>query len=84
MSSKMDKEQILDTDKIDDTVLALLWLTRCGDARAWKGHDWDTLGRLNEKGMIYDPVGKAKSVALTPEGLERCERLFREMFVREK
>ena len=80
----MDKEQILDTDKIDDTVLALLWITRWGDARAWKGHDWDTLGRLHEKGMIYDPVGKAKSVALTPEGLERCERLFREMFVREK
>ena len=79
----MDKEQIVDTNKIDDTVLALLWLTMCGDARAWKGHDWDTLGRLHEKGMICDPVGKAKSVALTPKGLEHCERLFREMFVRE-
>lgn len=74
----------LDTDKIDDTVLALLSLTMCGRDRAWKGHDWDALGRLHEKGMIYDPVGKAKSVSLTPEGLERCERLFRETFFRKK
>lgn len=79
----MHKEQTLDKDKIDETVLALLWLTRCGDNRAWKGHDWGTLGRLHEKGMIYDPVGKPKSVALTPEGLERCKQLFHEMFVRE-
>jgi hypothetical protein len=75
-------ENELDTDAIDDTVLALLWLTMCGDDRAWKGHDWDTLSRLHEKGMIYDPVGKAKSVALTPVGLERCEQLFKEKFVR--
>jgi hypothetical protein len=72
----------IDTDKIDDTVLALLWLTMCGGDRAWKGHDWDALGRLHEKGMIHDPVGKAKSVALTPEGLERCKQLFDDMFVR--
>ena len=70
----------LDTDKIDDTVLALLWLTMCDDDRAWKGHDWDTLGRLHAKGMIGDPVGKAKSVWLTPQGLVRCQKLFHEMF----
>jgi hypothetical protein len=44
--------------------------------RAWKGHDWGALGRLREKGMIYDPVGKAKSVVLTDEGLKRCKELF--------
>lgn len=74
----------IDTNKIDDTVLALFWLTLCRGDRAWKGHDWDTLGRLYEKGMIHDPVGKAKSVSLTPEGLERCKQLFHEMFVRQK
>ena len=84
MASIMDDGYKLDTDKIDDTVLALLSLTMCGGDRAWKGHDWDALGRLHEKGMIYDPVGKAKSVSLTPEGLERCKRLFHEMFAREK
>ncbi|WP_404308690.1 DUF6429 family protein [Neorhodopirellula lusitana] len=72
----------LDTDKIDDTVLALLSLTMCGGDRAWKGHDWDTLSRLHEKGLLYDPVGKAKSVALTPEGMKRCQELFDAMFVR--
>ena len=78
----MDDGKILDTDKIDDTVLALFWLTMCDDDRAWKGHDWDTLGRLHAKGMIHNPVGKAKSISLTSQGLERCQKLFHEMFVR--
>jgi hypothetical protein len=38
------------------------------------------LGRLYDKGMIHDPVGKAKSVGFTREGLERAKRLFEEMF----
>lgn len=76
----MNEQSEIDTDKIDDTVLALLWLTMCDENRAWKGHDWDAMGRLHEKNMIYDPVGKAKSVSLTPEGLERSKRLFYEMF----
>lgn len=65
-----------DKNKVDDMVLALLFLTQCGGGRAWKGHDWDALGRLHEKGMILDPVGKAKSVVLTEEGEKRCEELF--------
>ena len=78
----MNQQSQIDNDKIDDTVLALLWLTLCGDDRAWKGHSWEVLGRLHEKGFIYDPVGKAKSVLLTDVGLERCEQLFNEIFVR--
>lgn len=73
----------IDTDKIDDAVLALLHLTRCDDrfgAAAWKGHDWDALDRLHAKGYIGDPVGKAKSVRLTEEGRARAEELFRKLF----
>ena len=70
----------IDTGKIDDAVLALLHLTLHDKIRAWKGHDWDVLDRLYRKGMIYDPVGKAKSVVLTDEGLAASERLFRELF----
>jgi hypothetical protein len=72
----------IDTDKIDDAVLAMLQLTLHDGNRAWKGHDWDALGRLHEKGMIADPVGKVKSVWLTPEGLERSEQLFEKHFMR--
>jgi hypothetical protein len=68
------------TDKIDDAVLALLYLTLHDDDRAWKGFDWDVLGRLHDKGMIHDPVGKAKSVVFTHEGLERAKALFETMF----
>jgi hypothetical protein len=67
-------------DKIDDAALALLYITLHDDDRAWKGMDWGVLGRLHEKGMIHDPVGKVKSVVFTREGLERAKRLFKEMF----
>ena len=72
----------IDTDKVDDAVLALLYLTLHDGDRAWKGHDWDVLGRLHEKGMIYDPVGKVKSVVFTAEGLAESERLFGALFGR--
>ena len=72
----------IDVDKIDEAVLALLYLTLHHGARAWKGHDWDALDRLYQKGMIDNPVGKAKSVVLTDEGLTESERLFRKLFER--
>ena len=69
-----------DTNKIDDAALALLLLTLHDRNRAWKGFDWDVLGRLHDKGMIQDPVGKVKSVVFTPEGLARAKALFAQMF----
>ncbi len=72
----------LDTDKIDDAVLALLFLTRHDQWRAWKGFDWEALNRLHRKGMIADPVNKAKSVVFTGEGLRRAEELFQAMFTK--
>jgi hypothetical protein len=64
----------MDTNKIDEAVLALLYLTRCDNefrAAAWKGHDWDALNRLHEKGYIDNPVSKAKSVGLLGSWRER-------------
>ena len=69
-----------DEDRVDDAVLALLYLTLDRDGRAWKGFDWSAMNRLHDKGMIHNPVGKAKSVLLTEEGIAESERLFREMF----
>jgi hypothetical protein len=51
-----------DKDKVDDTVLALLFLTMWGsrhDTRAWKGHDWDTLDRQRE-GIHCRPEGQSQ------------------------
>ncbi len=70
----------IDTDKIDEAVLALLYLTLHDGVRAWKGHDWDALDRLHRKGMICDPVGKTKSVVLTDVGLAESEQSFRKLF----
>ena len=73
----------IDTDKIDDAVLALLHLTSFEDhgvIRAWKGHDWDALNRLHEKGMISDPRTKAKSVLFSEEGTKRAKALFEKYF----
>jgi hypothetical protein len=77
-----DIAMALDTDRIDDTVLALLYLTLHDQYRAWKGFDWDALGRLHEKGMIDNPVSKAKSVEFTPDGLRRAKELFEAMFTK--
>ncbi len=78
----------LDHDKIDDAVLALLYLTSSQDkmqkqfgvASAWKSHDWDTLSRLHEKGLISDPVNKNKSVMLSEEGFKKSRELFECIF----
>jgi hypothetical protein len=70
----------IDTDRVDEAVLALLYLGLHDRYRAWKGFDWATLDRLHKKGLISDPVSKAKSVVFTEEGLGEAERLFRELF----
>lgn len=70
----------LDTNKIDDAVLALLFLGLHDGARAWKGFDWDAMDRLSEAGYITDPRSKAKSVVFTEEGFERAKRLLHELF----
>ena len=76
-----------DTDNVDDAVLALLWLTSFREKkdwplRAWKGHDWEAMNRLFEKGFISDPKSKAKSVGLSDEGARRSEELFEKLFAR--
>jgi hypothetical protein len=71
-----------DTEKIDEAVLALLYLTLHDERRAWKSFDWDAMNRLHAKGYIFDPVGKAKSVALTDEGFRESERLVRKLFAK--
>jgi hypothetical protein len=72
----------INTQRIDEAVLALLYLGLHERNRAWKGFDWDAMGRLHEKGFITDPVGKAKSVAFTEEGLQEARRLFELLFSR--
>lgn len=69
-----------DEDKVDDAVLALMYLTIHDRVRAWKGLDWDALNRLHEKGFIADPKNKTKSVVLTEEGLARSEESFEQLF----
>lgn len=66
-------------DKVDEMVLALLHLTSSrshGIVRAWKGHDWDTLDRLHQKGLTSDPKSKSKSVVLSEDGARQAQELF--------
>ena len=70
----------IDTDRIDDAVLALLHLTLRDQNRALKDFDSEALGRLHRKGMIDDPAGESKSVALSSDGLRRSSELFEMMF----
>lgn len=76
----------IDNGRVDDAVLALMFLTLhgidrdSGTARAWKSFDWGALGRLHEQGWIHDPVSRAKSVVFTAEGRQRSEDLFFRLF----
>jgi hypothetical protein len=77
----------IDYNKIDDVVLALLHLTSFevhDIVCSWKGHDWDALNRLFEKGMISNPKSKAKSVVLTDAGAKRAHELFNTYFRKDK
>jgi len=78
-----ETETILETDRIDDAVLALLYLGLHDRYRVWKGLDWDAMDRLHQKGMISDPAGKAKSAVFSEEGLRRSEQPFAAMFTRQ-
>ena len=69
-----------DDQKIQDAVLAMLYLTLHKDHRAWKSLDWDAMNRLYERGMILNPVSKAKSVVLTEEGEAEAARLAQKLF----
>jgi len=75
----------IDEEKVDEAVLALLYLTTFTDklcCRAWKSRNWDSLDRLHEKGYISDPATKAKSVVLTEEGAKRSQDLFEKYFTK--
>ena len=72
----------IDYDRIDEAVLALLWLNLEATGMAWKGFDWRAMERLHEQGLVSNPVGKAKSVRLSEAGRIEGERLFHELFGR--
>ncbi len=74
-----------DKDKVDEFTLALLYLVSHNreegyGARVWKGFDWGTMNRFHEKSYISNPVGKAKSVAISEEGFNRAKSLFEKYF----
>ncbi len=74
-----------DLEHIDEAVLGVLFLASFLEGkqfpwRAWKGHDWDALERLHQKGFISDTVGKHKSVTFTEEGRKLAEEYFERLF----
>lgn len=73
----------IDQEKIEQTVLALLYQTSFDDKhgrRAWKGYDWGVMNSLHEKGYISNPATNAKSVTFTEEGAKRSKELFEKLF----
>jgi hypothetical protein len=71
------------TEKVDEMALALLYISMFSDGlvtRAWKGLSYEITDRLFEKGFIFDPKGKAKSVVFTDEGKKMSEELFIKYF----
>jgi len=82
----MSDSKEIDYDKLDKTVLALLWYGRFKlrkqepNLRSYKSYDWDIMNRLHEQGYITDPRNKYKSVCLTEEAEKIAPQLFEEFF----
>jgi len=68
--------------RIDDVVPAPSRRRLHAERRAWKGFDRGALERRQRQGLIGDPVGKAKSVVLTDEGLARSAALLETLFAK--
>mgnify|MGYP003679075177 CR=1 FL=1 len=75
----------IDTAKLAEVAQAILCLAAFQDGpctRAWKGMDWDLMDMLFERGWIHNPKGKAKSVRVTEEGLEKGEQFLQQHFAK--
>jgi len=72
-----------DKDRVDEMVLALLYLTSTHNeygTRAWKGLDWGVLDRLHKKGYISDPKRKDATMLLSEAGARLSKELFFKYF----
>ena len=69
-----------DERKVDEAVLAVLYLTLHEEVRAWKTLDWETMDRLHSQGLISDPAGRSKSISFSEEGLRRAQEAGRRLF----
>ena len=73
---------MLNEQKINDAVLALLGVFAFDQGRSWKGYDFDVMNQLHEQGFISDPKGHHKSVYLTALGQQRARELAEQMFAK--
>ncbi|UPT62515.1 MAG: DUF6429 family protein [Hyphomonadaceae bacterium JAD_PAG50586_4] len=81
----MKPEAAMREDRIDEAVLALLYLGHWIEghdkiARAWKSLDWSTMERLHAKGLISNPIGKSKSITLSDHGLSLAKQAHDALF----
>jgi hypothetical protein len=70
----------IETDRIDEATLALLWLVLHDYTYAQKTFDRETLDRLRNKGVLSDINGEADCVAFSEEGRTRAAELYRATF----
>ncbi len=75
----------IDEEKLDEVVLALLYVTKFKDGpntRSWKSYAWSILNRLHEKGFIDNPKSKSKSVVLFESTEVDGEKLIKRYFAK--
>lgn len=75
----------INTDRIDDYTLALLYLVTWDrqngyGAKARTNFDWDTMDRLHKKGFISDVASRPGSVLLSEKGYRKAEKMFSTLF----
>ncbi len=67
--------------KIDEAILAVLYLTLHDGNRVWKTLEFDAMDRLFTQGFISNPAVRAKSVTLTEEGIAKAKAAAGKLFL---
>jgi hypothetical protein len=76
----------IDTEEVDNVVLALLYLTSFQEGevkRSWKSYDWSIMDRLHEKGLISDPKNRNKSIVFSEIGEQQGKSLVKKYFTKD-
>ncbi len=64
-----------DSDKIEESILALLGVFEFDNGRVWRRYDFAVMDALYPKGLITDPRSRNESVYLTDDGIARAKAL---------
>lgn len=70
----------VDTDRVDQTILALLWLNLKVTGAAWRGFDWEAMARRHGRGLISNRSERPTPLNCPQKDLRRPDACLTKCF----